>query len=54
MYVLINSQKVLNSVDNPKFQQKEKKKKKAAVYVKGKPQCQNPLKHLHDGGEVMV
>lgn len=53
MYVLINSQKVLNSVDNPKFQQKEKKKK-AAVYVKGKPQCQNPLKHLHDGGEVMV
>ena len=52
MYVLINSQKVLNSVDNPKFQQKGKKK--AAVYVKGKPQCQNPLKHLHDGGEVMV
>ena len=34
MYVLINAQKVLNSVDNPKFQQK---KKKAAAYVKGKP-----------------
>ena len=27
MHVLINSQKVLNSVDNPKFQQKGKKKK---------------------------
>ena len=35
MYVLINSQKVLNSVDNPKFQQKEKKKKKQQFMSRG-------------------